>query len=37
VEEILDPMQQLSRLRIFESLPDVRRRKPLNKKVLDVK
>jgi hypothetical protein len=30
-------MQQLTRLRIFGSLPDVRRRKPLTKKVLGVK
>jgi hypothetical protein len=37
VEAILDPMQQLTRLRIFGSLPDVRRRKPLTKNVLDVK
>jgi len=37
VEAILDPIQQLTRLRIFGSLPDVRRRKQLTKKVLDVK
>ena len=37
VEAILDRMQQLTRLRIFGSLPDVRRRKPLTKKVLGVK
>ena len=37
VETILDRMQQLTRLRIFGSLPDVRRRKPLTKKVLGVK
>jgi hypothetical protein len=37
VETILDRMQQLTRLRIFGSLPDVRRRKPLTKKLLGVK
>jgi hypothetical protein len=37
VEAILDRMQQLTRLRIFGSLPDVRRRKPLTNKVLGVK
>lgn len=37
VEAILDRMQQLTRLRIFGSLPDVRRRKPLTKRVLGVK
>lgn len=36
VEAILDRMQQITRLRIFESLPDIRRRKPLTKKVLGV-
>jgi hypothetical protein len=34
---ILDRMQQLTRLRIFGSLPDVRRRKPLTRKLLGVK
>ena len=37
MEAILDRMQQLTRLRIFGSLPDVRRRKPLTKSVLGVK
>jgi hypothetical protein len=37
VEEILDRMQQLTRMRIFGTLPDIRRRKPLTKKVLGVK
>ncbi len=37
VQAILDRMQQLTRLRIFGSLPDVRRRKPLTKKVLGLK
>jgi hypothetical protein len=36
VEEILERMQQLTRLRIFGTLPDIRRRKPLTKKVLGV-
>lgn len=34
VEAVLDRMQQLSRLRIFGTLPDTRRRKRLTKKVL---
>lgn len=34
VEAILERMQQLSRLRIFGTLPDIRRRKRLTKKVL---
>ena len=37
VQAILDRMQQLTRLRIFGSLPDVRRRKPLTKNVLGLK
>ena len=37
VEAILDRMQQITRLRIFGSLPDIRRRKPLTKNVLGVK
>ena len=37
VEVILDRMQQLTRLRIFGSLPDVRRRKSLTKRVLGLK
>lgn len=37
VEAILGRMQQLTRLHIFGSLPDVRRRKPLTKRVLGVK
>jgi hypothetical protein len=37
VEAILDRMQQLTRLRIFGSLPDVRRRKPLTNTVLGLK
>jgi hypothetical protein len=37
MEAILSRMQQLTRLRIFGSLPDVRRRKPLTKIVLGVK
>lgn len=36
LEEILRRMQQLTRLRIFGTLPDTRRRKPLTKKVLGV-
>ena len=34
VESILDGMQKLTRQMIFGTLPDTRRRKPLNKKVL---
>lgn len=34
VEKILDRMQKLTRQRIFGTLPDTRRRKPLTKKVL---
>jgi hypothetical protein len=34
VEGILDRMQKLTRQRIFGTLPDTRRRKPLTKKVL---
>jgi cyclopropane fatty-acyl-phospholipid synthase-like methyltransferase len=34
VEAILDQMQKLTRQRIFGTLPDTRRRKPLTKKVL---
>ena len=34
---ILDRMQQLTRLRIFGSLPDVRRRKPLTRSALGIK
>jgi hypothetical protein len=37
VQAILDRRQQLTRLRIFRSLPDVRRRKPLTKNVLGLK
>ena len=37
MEAILDRMQQLTRLRIFGSLPDVRRRKPLTKNALGLK
>lgn len=37
VETILDRMQEITRLRIFGSLPDIRRRKPLTKNVLGVK
>ncbi len=33
-EAILERIQQLTRLRIFGSLPDIRRRKPRTKKVL---
>lgn len=36
LETVLDRMQKLSRQRIFETLPDTRRRKPLTKKVLDL-
>ncbi len=36
-EEILSQMQALSRQLIFGSLPDIRRRKPLTKKVLGLK
>lgn len=36
VEAILDRMQQLTRLRIFGTLPDIRRRKPLTKKLWGV-
>jgi hypothetical protein len=34
VEEVLDRMQKLTRQKIFGTLPDTRRRKPLTKKVL---
>lgn len=34
VESTLDRMQKLTRQRIFGTLPDTRRRKPLSKKVL---
>ena len=34
LERILDRMQQLTRRLIFGTLPDIRRRKPLSKKVL---
>ena len=34
VEAILDRMQKLTRQRIFGTLPDTRRRKPLTKRVL---
>lgn len=34
IEAILERMQQLTRLRIFGTLPDTRRRKRLTKKVL---
>jgi hypothetical protein len=37
VERILDRMQQLTRLRIFGTLPDVKRRKPLTRKLLGTK
>ena len=37
VEEILERMQALSRLHIFGTLPDIRRRKPLTKRLLGVK
>lgn len=36
VESILDQMQKLTRQRIFGTLPDIRRRKPLTKKMLDL-
>lgn len=36
-EKILDEMQALSRQLIFGTLPDIRRRKPLNKSVLGLK
>lgn len=36
-EDILNQMQALSRQLIFGSLPDIPRRKPLNKKVLGIK
>ena len=34
VEATLDRMQKLTRQRIFGTLPDTRRRKPLSKRVL---
>jgi len=34
MEAIVERMQQLTRLRIFGTLPDIRRRKPLTKTVL---
>jgi hypothetical protein len=37
MEAIVDRMQQLTRLRIFGTLPDIRRRKQLTRKVLGVK
>ena len=37
VEEILERMQTLTRLQIFGTLPDIRRRKPLTKRLLGVK
>lgn len=37
LEEVLQRMQQLTRLRIFGTLPDTRRRKRLTKKVLGLK
>lgn len=37
MEAIVDRMQQLTRMKIFGTLPDIRRRKPLTKKVLGVK
>ena len=36
LETALDRMQKLTRQRIFGTLPDTRRRKPLTKKVLDL-
>ena len=36
VEATLKRMQQLTRLRIFGTLPDTRRRKPLTRKVMGV-
>lgn len=37
MEAIVDRMQQLTRVVIFGTLPDIRRRKALTKKVLGVK
>lgn len=36
LEDILKRMQQITRLRIFGTLPDTRRRKPLTRKVMGV-
>lgn len=37
MEAIVDRMQQLTRMKIFGTLPDIRRRKRLTKRVLGVK
>lgn len=37
LETMLDRMQQLTRLKIFGTLPDIKRRKPLTRKLLGAK